>query len=188
MLIMPLVIQNIENDNDRNFMEQLYLEHVRRMYSIARKYGATKDNEDDIVSDSVKSLIENIQELSSKSKQQLHTYIFVIVKNRTLDFNRKARREQDLICSDFFEALGNIAGPDTVEDLVLQSEKVCMIRNIAFSLPPIVQDVLRMKSQEHMSALEIAELTGLTENEIRNCLRKARYYIRKKANEESYYD
>ena len=60
---MPLMIQNIENDDDRNFMERLYREYVHRMYSIAWKYGATQNNADDIVSESVKSLIDNISKL-----------------------------------------------------------------------------------------------------------------------------
>ena len=188
MLIMPLMIQNIENDDDRNFMERLYREYVHRMYSIAWKYGATQNNADDIVSESVKSLIDNISKLRSKDKQKLYAYIFSVVKNKTLDFYRKARREQHLVRIDYFDDHDNNAGPDTVEGQVLLREKAEIVRNIAFSLPPIVRDVLRMKCQEQLTVLEIAAQTGLPENEIWNCLRRARYFIRKKADEEDCHD
>lgn len=188
MLIMPLVIQNIENDDDRNYMERLYREYVSRMYSIARKYGATHNNEDDIVSECVKSLIEKIHELSEKDNRQLSAYIFTVVRNKTFDFNRKAHREQHLVRIDHVDDHDKFEGPDTVEGQILQREKIDMIRNITFRLPPLVREVLRMKCQEHLSVLEITAQTGLPENEIWNCLRRARYFIRKKADEEDCHD
>ena len=52
MLVMPLVIQAIEDDDDRQFMERLYYDHSRLMYATAWKYSAYKIEVEDVVSDS----------------------------------------------------------------------------------------------------------------------------------------
>ena len=179
MLIMPLVIQSIENDDDRDYIEQLYLKYIRRMYAVAWRYGAVKDNVDDIVSDSLENLICNINQLRSKDEQKLHAYIFSVVKNKTLDANRKARNDQAKIWQGAYEELDRIAGKETVEEQVLKMDMLRNVSCVIFGLPLIVQDVLRLKYQQGMTTYEIAQLTGLSENEIWNCLRKAKYAIRK---------
>lgn len=179
MLIMPLVIQNIENDDDRNYIEQLYLKYVRRMYAVAWRYGAVKDNVEDIVSDSLENLIYNIDKLRTKDEKKLHAYIFSVVKNKTLDANRKERINQDKLWPGAYEELDRVAGKETVEEQVLKLDMLKSVSSVIFGLPPIVQDVLRLKYQQGLSSYEIAQLTGLSENQIWNYLRNAKHAIRK---------
>lgn len=180
MLIIPLVIQSIENDDDRVFVEQLYRKYIKRMYSVAWRYGAAKDNVEDIVSDSILNLMNNINLLRTKDEKKQHAYIFSVVKHKTLDVNRKARINQEKIWQGAYDELENLAGKETVEEQVLKIDMLRSVSCVIFSLPPIVQDVLRMKYQQGMTSYEIAQLTGLSENEIWNYLRKAKYAIRKK--------
>ena len=179
MLIMPLVIQSIENDDDRVFVEQLYRKYVKRMYAVAWRYGAVKDNVEDIISDSIVSLIYNINLLRAKDEQKQHAYIFSVVKNKTLDVNRKARINQEKTWQGAYDELENLAGKETVEEQVLKMDMLPSVSCVIFGLPLVVQDVLRMKYQQGLTSYEIAQLTGLSENEIWNYLRKAKYAIRK---------
>ena len=78
-----------------------------------------------------------------------------------------------------YDELENLAGKETVEDQVLKMDMLRSISCVIFDLPLIVQDVLRMKYQQGLTSYEIAQLTGLSENEIWNYLRKAKYAIRK---------
>ena len=64
---MPLVIQTIENDDDRHFMEQLYTDYSRLMYSTAWKYAVSGVEVEDVVSDSCVALIPKDCAESQKS-------------------------------------------------------------------------------------------------------------------------
>ena len=63
MLVMPLVIQVIENDDDRHFMEQLYTDYNRLMYSTAWKYVVSGVEVDDI-------LLRDLQQFAIKEERQ----------------------------------------------------------------------------------------------------------------------
>ena len=178
MLIMPMVIQAIEDEDDRQFMEQLYFEHSRLMYATAWKYSAFRMDVEDVVSDSCVALITKIPALRKMDRKALCAYIISTVRNKTIDANRKASRAGERIRQEDAEVLENMAGGKTMEEQVLLREKLRIILEVASGLPWVEQDVLRMKYQQGMSAREIAEETGMPEEDVWKCLKRARQAIR----------
>ena len=66
----------------------------------------------------------------------------------------------------------------STEEQVLLREKLRMILEAASGLPWIEQDILRMKYQQGLTAREISEKTGVSENDVWKYLKHARMVIR----------
>ena len=178
MLIMPLVIQTIENDDDRHFMEQLYTDYSRLMYSTAWKYAVSGVEVEDVVSDSCVALIPKVSLLRGMEPNALGVYVIAKVRNATIDANRKACRQNERLRHEASETLENLPGVETTEDRVMLREKLRAILAAASGLPWIEQDVLRMKCQQGMTARQIAEQAGITEDDVWKYLKHARLIIR----------
>ena len=178
MLVMPLVIQAIEDDDDRQFMEQLYYAHSRLMYATAWKYSTYKIDVEDVVSDSCVALIAKIAVLRRMDEKTLCAYVVSTVRNKTIDANRKACRNSERIRLEDNEILENMSGGKSTEDQVLLLETLRGILEAASGLPWIEQDILRMKYQQGLTAREIAEKAGVTENDVWKYLKHARQVIR----------
>lgn len=178
MLVMPLVIQAIENDDDRDFMERLYYDHHRLMYATAWKYSAFGDNVDDVVSDSCVALIQKVSLLREMKVEKLRAYIISIVRNKTIDANRKAWRNNDRIIQGEQEELENLTDGSTIVEEIIRDERVAAIREATQGLPWIEQEILRMKCQEGMKAKEIAEKIDIPENDVWKYLKHARQVLR----------
>lgn len=77
-----------EDENDRTFMKELYIQYRRLMYSTARLYISNSHDCEDIVQDSVESLCKKIQKLRGLPKCALPMYISYTVKHTALNFQR----------------------------------------------------------------------------------------------------
>ena len=175
---MPLVIQTIENDDDRHFMEQLYTDYSRLMYSTAWKYVVSGVEVEDVVSDSCVALIPKIPLLRGMEPKAMSAYVISTVRNAAIDANRKVCRTNERIRHEAAETLENLPGMETTEDRVLLREKLRAILVVTSGLPWIEQDILRMKCQQGMTARQIAEQTGITEDDVWKYLKHARLIIR----------
>ena len=175
---MPLVIQTIENDDDRHFMEQLYTNYSRLMYSTAWKYAVSGVEVEDVVSDSCVALIPKVSLLRGMEPNALGVYVIATVRNATIDANRKACRQNERLRHEASETLENLPGVETTEDRVMLREKLRAILAAASGPPWIEQDVLRMKCQQGMTARQIAEQAGITEDDVWKYLKHARLIIR----------
>ena len=178
MLIMPMVILAIEDEDDRQFMERLYYDHSRLMYATAWKYSTNKIEVEDVVSDSCVALIPKISVLRRMDQKTLCAYVVSTVRNKTLDANRTACRNSDRVRLEDNEILENMSNGKSTEEQVLLREKLRMILEAASGLPWIEQDILRMKYQQGLTAREISEKTGVSENDVWKYLKHARMVIR----------
>lgn len=178
MLVMPLVIQVIENDDDRHFMEQLYTDYNRLMYSTAWKYVVSGVEVEDVVSDCCVALISKVSLLRGMDSKALGAYVIATVRNAAIDANRKACRHNERLRHEVPEVLENMPGGESTEERVLLREKLRAILAATSGLPWIEQDILRMKCQNGMTARQIAEQTGITEDDVWKYLKHARLIIR----------
>ena len=91
MLIIPSVILAIEDESDRDFMEQVYRQYHRLMYHTI--YQLTDDPwlADDVLQITLVKLIDNIPTLRSLSNTKRINYIISAVKNSTYTQLRKTK-------------------------------------------------------------------------------------------------
>lgn len=179
MLVMPLVIQSIADDNDRQLMEQIYIEFHRLMFATAWKYINAAFDVEDIVSDSCLCLYKKIDLLRSMEYKALKTYIVATVRNNAIDFLRKQQRTDALFLKGDEEKMEQIAHKETVENQIVLSEELHTVRTAISRLAPKEREILRLKFQQEKKDCEIAEIIGISESSVRTYIIRSRQHLKK---------
>ena len=104
--MIPYVILAIEDESDRAFMAELYLNYHKLMYreiiQIVRDTWAA----DDILQTTLEKLIDKVQELRNKDRDRLVNYIITACKNTSFNYLREKGRHPEFP----FEEWGDLEG------------------------------------------------------------------------------
>jgi len=84
----------IEDEDDRSFMEQLYRNYHKLMYSELYKITKNPSDAEDLMQSVLEKLIDKIPELRLKDRDRLINYIIVSCRNRAYNFLRDSRQSQ----------------------------------------------------------------------------------------------
>ena len=117
---------------------------------------------------------------SLKSISSIDNYLFIMARNRALDYFRKASRKRE--CIDISEELlMSMASYDNLERIddrsVLEAVKLAVN-----NLPPRRRDIFMMSRFDGLTNNEIAEIMGITRKTVENQLTLAGSQIKKMKN------
>lgn len=149
--------------------EKLYRRHWVYVYNEAYKRLRSQDDAENITQDIFTALWENREQVSIQS---LKAYLFVLTKNKTLNFILKNKPE---LITDYEENIYNDSSP--LKDL-LTKEAYHNLNKKILSLPPQQRAVFAMRYEENRSTDEIATAMGISIKTVRNHLGKAISTIR----------
>lgn len=173
MLQFPLFLLLIENEEDRRFLESIYLEYHQLLYAQALKITRNGEEAQDVVSDALMALMKKIDLLKTLPCNKLRAYMVITVKHTAIDlFNRKKRQR-----IDDGVTVEDLAGGGSVESRLLEQAGVESIKNAIASLPPREKAVMMMKYFRELSDEEIALETGLRAVSVRVHLSRARKHL-----------
>lgn len=171
--MIPLVLMTIENDEDRQFMEDLYLTYHSLLYGVALRVTRSDDAAQDAVSDSLVALMKKIPLLRSLESNKLRAYIVITVRHTAITHLNRGRREfaaDDASFSDLSDGF-------RVDDQVLSAAGVEGIKRAVRQLPPRERDVMLMRYFREMTDEEIARELGLRPVSVRVQLSRARRHL-----------
>lgn len=145
-------------------MNEQEFKHITRevqpaLFLIARKIIGDEEEAKDVVQDCLLRLWQLKGEV-----QNVRGFARILVRNRSLDVVRK--RQRHLLVE--LKETGDIAPADE------HDERTERMMALIERLPAMQQTVLRLRHMEGMEMSEIAELTGTTEQAIRQSLSRAR--------------
>lgn len=144
--MIPICILAIEDEDDRAFMENLYMSYQRLMYSTIRNIVRDDWATEDVMQSALVKLIDKIPLLKSRTDVQRISYVVTTSRNTALDYMRKkARRGPD---SSF----------DEVQDSDLSWGAVHEVERIILEKPPA----------------ELAKALGIKSDSVRMALSRAR--------------
>jgi len=171
--LFPLFFLWIENDEDRLFLESVYLEYSRLMYAQALKITQNGEEAQDVVSDSMMALMKKIDLLRTLPCNKLQAYIVITVKHTAINlFHRKKRQR-----IDEGVAIEDLAGNGSVDQALLAQAGVENIKNAIASLPAREKEIMLMKYFRELTDEEIAQETGLRAVSVRVHLSRARKHL-----------
>ena len=101
--MIPYCILVIEDDDDRAFMEQLFVEYHRLMYHEIFKLVHDQWAAEDVMQSTLVRLIDKIPELRIKDRNHLVNYIITASKNQARNYLRDSGRHST---SDLQEFIG----------------------------------------------------------------------------------
>ncbi len=182
MLMYPVAIMMISDESDKEFMEQLYCKYYKMMFRMAWSLSASWQDTEDIVADSIVSLIGKISVLRQLDCSVLEGYIISVVKNTAFLHWRKLKGRKEVRLDD--EIIAPYMENDVQPEGNLLNE--CTIRELTYCIGKLREEdqtLLRMRYFEKCSNREIAAAFGITESHVRTKLTRIRNRLHKMLSE-----
>jgi len=176
MLALPIVILIINDESDKEFMKQLYVQYNLVMFKMARALTATDHDAEDVVADACVSLIKKISLLKQLDCNVLEGYVISTVKNAAYALHRKRRVQKEVEnASEILEKIEDRGcAPD---EHILQQSSISELMAAIDQLSESDQMVIRMKYFQYLSDCEIAAILSVQEVSVRSKLTRARKRI-----------
>ncbi|MBQ9264150.1 MAG: sigma-70 family RNA polymerase sigma factor [Clostridia bacterium] len=172
-MVLPIVLLTIENEEDRLFMEGLYLEYHQLMYGMALRVTRSNELAQDAVSDSILALIQKISLLRTFDCNKLRSYIVITVRHTAISLLKKDKRE--VVAGD--AAFEDLSDGYAVDERVLSRAGVEGVKNAIRRLPQREQDIMMMRYFREMDDNEIADALGIRPVSVRVQLSRARRHL-----------
>lgn len=169
----PWILLLIENDEDRLFLEGLYMEYHSLLYGQALRILKSPEAAQDAVSDAILALTKKIPLLRTLPCNKLRAYLVITVKHHAINQYHRAKRET----TGGEIALEDLAAPERTEDALLEQAGVERIKNAILALPPREKDVMLMRYFREMTDEEMAAELGLRAVSVRVHLTRARKHL-----------
>lgn len=174
--MLPAVIANIDNQDDQQFMMEVYQKYHRFMYYQAKKWISESPAQEDVVQDALVKLIPKAPLLRQLDDARLVSYIAHTVRNTAFKLLQRQARADRVLTDSGIDELGDKAaeGFSAPEDLVIHEEQKEAFRQIWADLPERERLLLEGKYLFHQSDEELAEWLGCKPGSVRMALTRAR--------------
>lgn len=121
-MMIPYIILTIENDDDREFMADLYRTYHRLLYKEIYEIVQDSWNTEDLMQSLLEKLIDHIDQLRSFDTRQLIDYICAAAHNTAYNYNR-AKKKNYFIDID----PDNEPSPSSLEDSIIHREDLASL-------------------------------------------------------------
>ncbi|MEG0126053.1 MAG: RNA polymerase sigma factor [Clostridia bacterium] len=177
MLMLPAAIMVIEDDDDRAFMERVYLDHRTLMYRIA--YNVMRDHfsADDIINTACERLCNKIHFLRTLNSCKLQAYVISTCKNTALNMLKCRNRQNARLFYDMDVVSETVASEGDISDHILREGEITDLSEALNELLVKERDILQMKYLMQKTDGEIASVYGIKEGSVRYYLTLARRHL-----------
>ncbi|MBQ7873703.1 MAG: RNA polymerase sigma factor [Oscillospiraceae bacterium] len=174
--MITMMISAIENDFQREFMENLYKKYYPAMLKKAEALVSNPDDAEELIQDIFSNLIARVETVMAVEPKKLPAYLMSSVKYGAIGKYRTRSRENNHIASDVSDdELELLRDENSLpEDLFIQKEAVAELRAALEKIPEKYKNVLEFKYILGLSDSEIGAKFGISENAVRTCLMRAR--------------
>ena len=174
-MIISTTILVITDDDDREFMIQLYMDYRYFMYNIAHEIIHDSHIAEDMVSNAICELIDSLPDIRKIDRRKLKSYIAVLVRNDSIDFVRKRKRQSKYtFLPEDGEAVNQIPADGEVDAALIRRAEIMEIKEGLARLYENDRLLLTMKYLEAASDEDIAGKFGIGTSSVRTYLTRAR--------------
>lgn len=176
------VILNIVDDDDRSFLESIYVKYEKQLYSIAMRYLNDHHDSQDCVHETVRIIIDGIEKFKiAQDMGYIEKLITVVCRNCALNLLRvkkhKNENEQSLCRYNYQEnEYEEIDIPDyssCVDKLYISEENCEYLHNLINKLDDKYRDVVLLKSLG-IDNHGIAEIMHISDNLVSQRYKRAK--------------
>lgn len=172
MMFIPVAIVSIGNEDDRAFMVRLYVDYRWLMYKVALSVVREPQLAEDMVSQTLCEMIDNLEKIRAVDCCKLRGYIVSFVRNVSVDFVRKRDRQGKYFFLTGEEA--EVAAEDSVDENLIRMAEIDALKRGLARLSENDRLLLTMKYFDGLSDEEIAARLGVAKASVRTCLMRAR--------------
>ena len=172
MMFIPVAILSIGNEDDRAFMVRLYVDYRWLMYKVALSVVREPQLAEDMVSQTLCEMIDNLEKIRAVDCCKLRGYIVSFVRNVSVDFVRKRDRQGKYLFLTGEEA--EVAAEDSVDENLIRMAEIDALKRGFARLSENDRLLLTMKYFDGLSDEEIAARLGVAKASVRTYLMRAR--------------
>lgn len=175
----PIAILAIENDDDRAFMEMLYIEHRQIMYKKAYFMLRNQQDAEDVINTACIALINNLNRLRGFDSCTLRAYIVSTIRNTAINCINKRNRTNAHSAPDADAVFERAASDELAPDSrIIQQAELEALKRALNALPEKEMTLLQMKYVTEVPDEQIAKELGIKRASIRSYLTNARRHAR----------
>ena len=172
MMFIPVAILSIGNEDDRAFMVRLDVDYRWLMYKVALSVVREPQLAEDMVSQTLCEMIDNLEKIRAVDCCKLRGYIVSFVRNVSVDFVRKRDRQGKYLFLTGEEA--EVAAEDSVDENLIRMAEIDALKRGFARLSENDRPLLTMKYFDGLSDEEIAARLGVAKASVRTYLMRAR--------------
>ena len=177
--MIPLAILLIENDGERDFLSEMYLQYRALMYKTAIDFfGKGSDEVEDAVSASVERMCKYCHAFQAIECNKRASYLVLLVGNVCRDRLREAARRRT-VCDDSFsdEEIEQMTGADDVYETIFDRAYAVELLDSFEALSERERDLILMRHVDMMEYSEMAAALNMQEGAIRTVLSRAKKHL-----------
>ncbi len=169
---MVLFLAAIENKQDRNKVEALYVRYSKEMFKVAYRVLNDYQLAQDAVQTAFINIINNLEKIDEIDCNKTRAFVVIIARNISINLYRKKKK----ICNMELGTLDEILPDDgkAVEKIIIDSETFDLIASKMKELHAPYSDIISLKYFYQYNNNEIAALLDITEENVRVRLHRAR--------------
>lgn len=176
-IVLPVALLAIENDDDRDFVTELYLKNRPLMYKTAMRYfSASPQDAEEAVSDALENLCRYLHNIRSLAQEDVPKYIVSVVRNACNGILRKRNPAEKSV--DFL-SLEDEADESLLLDNVLSNASAREILNSFAGLSERDKELIRLRHIDLMEYEDIAQTLGISISNARTALHRAKQRLEK---------
>lgn len=171
----PIAILSMEDEDDRQFVADLYQNYKLNMFYTARKIVKDPHTAEDIVQESCIAIINNLEKIKAVEICRRRAYIVSIVKNISINYIVKRDRQSkySFIADD--EILSQQPDLDSsIEEYLIRNCEIAIIKSALLKLSDKDRTILRMKYFDDLRDVDIANYLNIKANSVRYYLTLSR--------------
>ncbi len=176
VLSVPAVILLLDNENDRQFVSDIYLQHRRLMYAVSSRYfhGRREDIED-AISASAEMMCRYVTHLRAVRPEKMKSYVLAITGNvcrRKLASSDSGRR---IFLSD--EGWSTVQDPvDHYVSVFDYADAVDLLASFD-GLSEKEKDLIRLRHIDRTEISDIAEMLSMSEASVRTAISRVKQHL-----------
>ena len=173
--VMRIETENVgQNDTDQEFILWLYQEFYRLMFYTAQKYVADQKQQEDIVQESLRKLIEKTSLLRRFQRPILASYIVSTVRNTSIDYLKMWQEEKDRLVNLDDLTSQEVRNSQSIDETLILQEEMEHLKKVWSKLDTETRMVLEGKYILGYDNKKLSQLLRCQPSSVRMRLTRAR--------------
>lgn len=165
----------LPDNKRRHKLEEIYLRYKKDMFLTAYDMVKNKQVAEDIVHDAVMRIYKHLDKFSDLESNQTRSYVIIIVKNLCRDyFNKDKVKGVNVRHYKPIEDFVNVQDSNAIVELgIIKRDEISEMKDIIELLNPAYSEIIKLRYYDELSIDEIADILGITSNNVSVRLNRA---------------
>ncbi len=156
--------------------EELFERHSATIFTYLRQHTRSREDAEDILVDTFLAAMEDRQFARLPESSQV-AWLWRVARNKTVNAFRQAAVRRGTSLEQVDETISEEETQDP-EQMALRQDEVRQVRDLLRRLPPLQQDLLRLRFGYDLRCTEIAAILGKREQAVRTMLSRTLKLLR----------